>query len=251
MSGEPRLAVEQRGSGPPIVLVHGFTQTGRCWGELPDRLASRAEVLAVDAPGHGRSTGTTADLWGTADLLAAMVDAPATLVGYSMGARMALHTALAHPEVVERLVLISGTAGIDDPRDRTDRRRADESLATRIEAIGVAAFLDEWLALPMFASLPEGARDRVERETNTSAGLAASLRRAGTGTQDPLWGRLAELSMPVLVVAGAADPKFAALARRLADGSPAATLSIVAGAGHTVHREQPDRFAALLDDWLG
>jgi 2-succinyl-6-hydroxy-2,4-cyclohexadiene-1-carboxylate synthase len=251
MSGEPRLAVERQGSGPPVVLVHGFTQTGRCWGDLPARLASHAEVLAVDAPGHGRSAATVADLWATADLVAAAVERPATVVGYSMGARMALHLALAHPDVVARLVLISGTAGIDDARDRADRRRADEALASRIEAIGVPAFLDGWLARPLFAGLPDDARDRAERETNTAAGLAASLRTAGTGTQAPLRGRLAELSKPTLVVAGAADPKFTALARRLADGIAAARLAVVEGAGHTVHREQPDRFATLLEDWLG
>jgi 2-succinyl-6-hydroxy-2,4-cyclohexadiene-1-carboxylate synthase len=247
------LAATRTGGGPPVVLVHGFTQTARCWGDLPARLASRAEVLAVDAPGHGASSGVEAGLWATADLLAAVTgDRPATIVGYSMGARMALHAAIAHPDTVERLVLVSGTAGIDDPRERADRRRSDDALASRIEAIGVPAFLDQWLALPLFASLPDDARDRAERETNTAAGLAASLRTAGTGTQESLWGRLAGLSMPTLVVAGAADPKFTALARRLVDGiAGPTTLAVVEGAGHTVHREQPDRFATLLASWLG
>src|SRR5690606_23536537 len=111
---------------------------------------------------------------------------PATYVGYSMGGRLALHLALARPDLVRRLVLIGATGGIDDEDDRAARRAADERLAAHLEQVGVATFVDEWLAQPLFAGLSPTAAARDERLANTAEGLASSLRLAGTGTQEPL-----------------------------------------------------------------
>ncbi len=242
-----RLGVERRGTGRRLVLVHGFTQTARSWNPLAASLAERFEVVAVDAPGHGSSTTVDADL-PTGGRLLAEVGGPATYVGYSMGGRLCLHTALDRPDAVERLVLISATAGIDDEAERAARRAADEALADMIERDGVDAFLARWVAQPMFASLPDPGLG--DRRRNTSRGLATSLRRAGTGTQEPLWGRLGGIDVPALLVAGGGDPRFVAAARRMASAMPRATVEIVAGAGHTVHLEQPDRFLDVLGAWL-
>ncbi len=180
------------GSGPRVVLVHGFTQTSASWADIAAELAADHEVVAVDLPGHGGS-GPALDLWATADELVA-TGGPATYVGYSLGGRVALHAALAHPEAVQRLVLLGATAGIDDAAERAARRAADETLAASIEQHGVDAFLQQWLALPLFAGLPKEAAGLDERRANTVEGLAASLRLAGTGTMDPpLWSRLGEL----------------------------------------------------------
>jgi pimeloyl-ACP methyl ester carboxylesterase len=82
-------------------------------------------------------------------------------------------------------------------------------------------------------------------------GLASSLRLAGTGTQEPLWGRLGSLAMPVLVTAGEHDAKFTALARRLVDSiGTNARMAVVPGAGHAAHLEQPEAFLALVRSWL-
>jgi 2-succinyl-6-hydroxy-2,4-cyclohexadiene-1-carboxylate synthase len=167
-----------------------------------------------------------------------------------MGGRLCLHAALAASDAVRGLVLISATGGIDDVGERDARRRADAALADRIEAIGVPAFVDEWLAQPLFAGLDVAAQGRAERLANTAGGLASSLRRAGTGTQVPLWDRLVDLHVPTLVVAGSLDTKFVALGERLAAAIPGADLAVVDGAGHTVHLERPDDFLAVLLPWL-
>jgi 2-succinyl-6-hydroxy-2,4-cyclohexadiene-1-carboxylate synthase len=232
-----------------LVLVHGFTQTRASWDPLVRRLAADHEVVALDAPGHGRASEVQLDLVEGGAWLAA-AGGRATYVGYSMGGRLCLHAALAAPDAVRGLVLISATGGLDDLGEREARRASDEALADRIEAIGVAAFLDEWLALPLFAGLTPAAQGRAERLENTAAGLASSLRLAGTGTQEPLWDRLADLRIPTLVVAGALDAKFVALAERLAATIPDADLAVVAGAGHTVHLERPDDFLAVVQPWL-
>jgi 2-succinyl-6-hydroxy-2,4-cyclohexadiene-1-carboxylate synthase len=229
-----------------VVLVHGFTQTGASWAAIADGLADH-EVVAPDQPGHGARAAAPADLVASADLLAPL--GPAMFVGYSMGARVALHLALRHPAAVHGLVLLGGTAGIEDADERAARRASDEALADRIEAIGTSAFLDEWLAQPLFAGLPDDGRGA---RTSDAAGLAASLRLAGTGTQEPLWDRLGELQMPVLVVAGERDPKFRALGQRLVAGmGPNAELALVPDAGHAAHLERPDAFLAVLRAWLG
>ncbi|MBW3627615.1 MAG: alpha/beta fold hydrolase, partial [Actinobacteria bacterium] len=195
------LGTERRGQGPRMALVHGFTQTRRCWGPVADDLAADHEVVAVDAPGHGRSTQVRASLWEGAELLAG-AGGDATYLGYSMGGRLCLHLALAAPERVRALVVVGATAGIDDPAQRAARRAEDEERARRLEAEGLEPFLERWLAQPLFAGMTEEVQCREERRENTVAGLAASLRLAGAGAQEPLWHRLEELAMPVLVIAG-------------------------------------------------
>lgn len=252
------LHVELRGpdGAPPVVLLHGFTQTGRCWAPVDDDLSVDHRLLLVDAPGHGGSADVQADLWQGADLVSDAIErhaggGPTTVVGYSMGGRLALHIALAQSAVVERLVLIGATPGLEDDAERAERRASDDALAERIEAIGVSAFLDEWLALPLFAGLPAERAQRAERERNTAAGLASSLRQAGTGTQEPVWDRLGELGMPVLLVTGAHDAKFTRIAERMVAllRGPVEHL-VVPGAGHTAHLERPDAFLAALHRWL-
>jgi 2-succinyl-6-hydroxy-2,4-cyclohexadiene-1-carboxylate synthase len=236
-----------------FVLAHGFTQSAQSWATFQQLLESRlpgAMTIAVDLPGHGDARPPAdLDLWASADLLADR-GGKGVYVGYSMGGRVALHAALAHPDVVERLVLIGATAGIDDPDERAARRAADERLADHIEAVGVTTFIDEWLANPLFAGLTDATALRSDRLRNTAAGLAASLRATGTGTQTPLWDRLGEIECPVLVLVGEHDAKFTDLGRRLVDGLPRAELVVVDGAGHSVHLEQPDATVEAIASWL-
>ena len=247
------LAHQTIGSGDhTVVFVHGFTQTGDSWRPFIERLLpqlANTKAMLVDLPGHGASAELRLDLNDTAE---ALVDTcgQATYVGYSLGARVVLHAALAHPDRVERCVLVSGTAGIDDENERRARRNADEQLAERIEQIGTAAFIDEWLAQPLFAHLTPSQAQRTARLANSPIGLASSLRLCGTGTQTPLWNRLASLSQPLLVVAGARDEKFVALARRMAVLAPHARLEFIADAGHSAHLEQPSALADAFAHWM-
>jgi 2-succinyl-6-hydroxy-2,4-cyclohexadiene-1-carboxylate synthase len=237
------------GSGPTVGLIHGFTQSGASWAPVAAHLADRWRLVAVDAPGHGRASEVGADLWDAAALVGATVGR-AAYVGYSMGGRVALHLALARPDTVEALVLVSATAGIDDGEERAARRASDEALAARVEAEGLEAFVTWWLDLPLFATLPPAAAALESRLGGSPGGLASSLRRAGTGTQQPLWDRLGELAMPVLVIAGALDEAYRERARRLASGIGSATLVILPGAGHACHLEAPEAFSEAVGGWL-
>ena len=231
-------------------MVHGFTQTSSCWSPFAELVGDRRELMLVDAPGHGSSGAATSDLWSGAAALGA-TGGVADYLGYSMGGRLVLHLALRRPDLVSRLVLISATAGIEDPAARAERQRSDELLADRIEQIGVAEFIDEWLAGPLFAGLTTRTAHRDARLANTADGLSASLRHAGTATMEPLWDRLYQLDMPVLVVAGELDAKFVDLAARMTEAiGPNAAMVTVPGAGHTAHLEAPEVTAGRVNAWL-
>lgn len=242
------LAHEIRGHGRPVTFVHGFTQTRNSWLPLLNEITTAIEAMLVDAPGHGES-GDACSLVDTARLL---VDAAQgrTLVGYSMGARMSLVAATEFPDAFPRLIIISGTAGLDSDEERAMRRASDEQLADHIESVGVATFVEEWLANPLFVGLSEENAQRAERLTNSTLGLAGSLRLAGTGTQLPLWEHLARISAPTLFITGEKDQKFCAIAERMQSLVPNSDLHVHPGVGHTVHLEDPRGCAAVIDAWL-
>ena len=233
-----------------IVLLHGFTQTRQSWRRTIAALDGRYyRAVAPDLPGHGLlSARRPASLAATLAYLAALVDEPHVLGGYSMGGRIALHAALARPALVERLVLVGASPGLDDVRERTERRAADDALADRIERDGLEAFAAEWAELPLWEGQAERVRAaaNADRLRNTASGLAAALRGLGTGVLPPVWDRLGELTMPVTLVVGERDATFRAIAERMASRLPAASIVVVPGAGHAAQLERPELVAAAL-----
>lgn len=230
-------------------FLHGFTQTGSSWDSLVRLLPSSVTASCPDAPGHGLNPDGKRTLSEYASDIASTMQ-PGVLVGYSMGARMALHVATLFPHVVSQLVLISGTPGIRNEAERLARRNSDNSLADHIEDVGVESFINEWLALPLFSGLDSSNDQRSDRLRNSASGLANSLRYAGTGTQDPLWESLSQLAMPVHVIAGELDSKFVEIAREMNDVIPQSEISIVSSVGHSVHLEDELTTAAILQQLL-
>jgi 2-succinyl-6-hydroxy-2,4-cyclohexadiene-1-carboxylate synthase len=235
----------------PLLLLHGFTQTGRGWDEVARHLGrERYRPLAPDLRGHGAAASRRPiDVASCVGDVAGLAPGRFALAGYSMGGRLALHVALAHPERVSRLVLVSTTAGIEDPDERARRRAADEELAAWMEPRLMTEVADRWGAQPLFAGqAPEvAAASRADRLTNDPRHLAAALRGIGTGSMTPVWDRLSELEMEVVMLAGERDAKFAALARRLADALPRGAREIVADAGHALPLEAPAAVAAAIE----
>ena len=233
-----------------LTLVHGFTQTLRSWDGLAASLADTFQVVRVDLPGHGGSARVVMDFVEAAEAIGE-AGGPATYVGYSMGGRLCLRLALDRPDLVQSLVLVGASPGLVDEHERAARRASDEALAAEIERVGTAAFLDQWLAQPMFSGLTPTPEDLAARLANPPAGLAAALRRMGTGVQEPLWSRLGELKMPVLAVAGQEDARYAGLAEEVVDAiGDNAQVVALAGSGHAAHLERPRSFTRLLAAFL-
>ncbi len=251
LDGGFSLNVERWGAGPPLVLLHGFTGSAMSWGPLAEMLAARFTLLAVDVVGHGASSkpaepGRYAIDRAARDAVTALLAfgfRRSAWLGYSMGGRLALHVAAAFPTAVDRLALIGASPGLADEGERAARRAADEALADRIERGGVPAFVDEWEALPLFATqarLPVGMRRAIRRGrlANDARGLANSLRGMGTGAQPPLHDQIGDITAPSLLLAGALDAKFAAIANEMAEAMPGARAQLVPGAGHAAHIEK-------------
>ena len=146
-------------------------------------------------------------------------------------------------------MLIGATAGIDDPDERLARRVADERLADHIEVIGVDAFIDEWLAMPLFAGLSRADSDARRPAPEHRRRPWRQACGHGHGNPGAAVGALGELDVPVLVLAGEHDTKFRAIGERMAGLLSAPTFEVIAGAGHSVHLEQPDATAAAIADW--
>lgn len=230
--------------------MHGFTQTMRSWDRLAALLSETFQVVRVDLPGHGGSSAVDLSFEETAGALGEAGGA-ATYVGYSLGGRVSLRLAVHRPDLVQSLVLVGASPGLADAGERAARRAADEALAADIERVGTAAFLDGWLAQPLFATLNPQPDDLEARLANSPAGLATALRRLGTGVQEPLWDRLGELKMPVLAVTGQEDAKFSRVGEQMAGAIGVNAQAVaLAGAGHAAHLERPVSFHRLLTAFL-
>jgi 2-succinyl-6-hydroxy-2,4-cyclohexadiene-1-carboxylate synthase len=199
---------------------------------------------APDLPGHGRAADATS--WDHA-LAALERRDPVRIVGYSMGARLALGLALRNPAAVTELVLESGTAGIEDGGERARRKGDDDDLAAFIEREGMTKFVERWEQHPTLASLrPFAAQLRSERLAHRPAGLASALRHLGAGAQPSYWEDLPRLRIPVRLITGANDGKFSAIAARMRDLLPRASLISIPDCGHAPHLERPQTFVEAL-----
>jgi 2-succinyl-6-hydroxy-2,4-cyclohexadiene-1-carboxylate synthase len=265
-----RWAVRVAGRGPTLLLLHGFTGSGRSWDGLAGEAAEAGfTTIAPDLPGHGGTAWRARAAAGSADLPRASIeriadDLPALLhalghdradvVGYSMGARAALRFAIAHPAFVGCLVLEAPSAGIGDADGRAARRADDEALALALERDGIASFVDAWERTPVLAGAARLTPDdraaiRAVRTSHDPAGLAASLRGAGQGSMEPLHDRLSEITARTLVIVGADDP-VGERAAAVAAGIPGARLVVIDGAGHAPHLEKPAEFQRLVLDFV-
>jgi 2-succinyl-6-hydroxy-2,4-cyclohexadiene-1-carboxylate synthase len=236
---------------PTVLLLHGFTHTGSSWEPVVTALGERYRAVTPDLRGHGAASElepvTLEAVLGDLDPL--LGSEAISLVGYSMGGRIALHGALAWPGRVGRLILVGASPGIAEPAEREARRASDDQLAREIEASDIEDFARRWAETPVLAGLGDEARARAhaDRLRSRPAGLARALRGLGTGVLPSLWDRLGELRMPISLVVGERDEKFRAIAERMARSLPAAEVVVVAGAGHAVHLESPEEVAEIID----
>ncbi|MEO1273544.1 MAG: alpha/beta fold hydrolase [Myxococcota bacterium] len=254
-----------------MIALHGFTGEGLDYALLNDGLGDALDLLAPDLVGHGcseaplpleryRITSCAADVWGWTQTMVRSQHTTGTkpvLLGYSMGGRTALTTAVAHPEAWSALILVGATAGIREPSAQQARQATDRKRAEQLRTEGLEAFLERWRRVPIIATqerIPEPWQSAIRTrrlKVNTAEGLARSLEGMGTGTMPPLWEQLGVLKCPVLLTVGAEDTKFRRIAEAMQPllGGYTERVSI-AGAGHAAHLEAPQAFHAQLRRFL-
>lgn len=252
-----------RGTGPPLLLLHGFTGSSENWLDIEERLAAAHQVITLDLLGHGR-TESPADhrryrMEQAARDLTTLLDTlnltTIDLLGYSMGGRLALYLAARYPGYLRGLIIESASPGLASAIKRQARIEADNRLAKEMEEQGIAHFVDKWQRLALFATqahLPDEKRERLrrQRQSNKTRGLANSLRGMGTGQQPSLWPELKRIQLPALVLAGALDQKYASLARQMKEELPLAELQIFPNAGHNIHFERPQDYTRAVLGFL-
>ncbi len=242
-----------------IIALHGFTGSAADWAPLADAMG--LPITGIDLVGHGACPAPTETSAYTSEAMVKAVvgglgeQGPSLLMGYSMGARVALRLALAHPDRVRALVLIGVNPGLRDSVQRAERIARDQRLAARIEQRGMEWFCEHWASLPIIATqqvIPASIRDPMQtrRRANRPAGLAGALRGFGQGAVEPVWDRLPQLDCPVLLLTGSLDPAYGAIANEMADHLPFAVHEVVDGAGHCAHLERLADSARRISDFV-
>uniref|UniRef100_A0A0D9VHL4 Mandelate racemase/muconate lactonizing enzyme C-terminal domain-containing protein n=1 Tax=Leersia perrieri TaxID=77586 RepID=A0A0D9VHL4_9ORYZ len=255
-----------------VLFLHGFLGTSEDWVPMMKALSPSARVIAVDLPGHGESkiiqhgvenpNQASVTVQVVADLLLKLIcditDGEVFVVGYSMGARIALHMALNknHKAVTSRqisgAVIISGSPGLRDEASKRRRSAIDKSRAHFLSSCGLDSFLETWYSAKMWASLREHPKFdslvRTRREHNNIKALSKVLADSSIGRQKSLWEDLKHLKSPLLIVAGEKDLKFKEISQEICreirkyrdcESNGLCEMIIVPDSGHAVHIENP------------
>lgn len=243
-----RYEVTVQGEGKPVLFLHGFTGTSHWIDSLP---AMPIRSVSPSLLQHGSTEHPTVcrstmsqqvkDLSRLLDL----DDRPWTVVGYSLGGRIAL-TLAACDKRVEHVIGISTTPGLRSSKERSARRRQDEELARFIETEGLVAFVKRWENLPLWRQTEEMKHAlRKDRLAQDPTALANSLRAIGTGHMPSLWGALEHLPRTDLIV-GAEDHKFNAIARQMQEERSDLKIYEISNAGHAPHIENAPEFGTII-----
>lgn len=251
--GEYYYGVTVMGTGKPLVCFHGFSESGSTWDGIK---VQGYRLIRIDSMGHGRSARPMelqpyellqmlSDLH---KVIYAVAGERYALMGYSMGARLALLYALEYPHEVTHLILESGSVGIEDEGGRQDRYVADQGLAERIRAHDITWFSETWAKLEIFKTqqgLPTKVQQQIRgrRLLNSPHALAFTLEGSGQGTMPYVGHRLSELTMPICYISGELDAKYTAIgAKYFGD-----VHRIVPQVGHNVHVEAPEAYRQILE----
>jgi 3-oxoadipate enol-lactonase len=250
-----RIAWERRGSGPPLLLIHGLGYGRWGWEPVVDALAEAHEVLLFDNRGIGESDAPLGP-YSTrmlAEDAVAVLDAAglerAHVLGTSLGGMVAQQVALDWPDRVDRLVLACTTPGGESaaPMPEQTVRLIQESPALPRE-VAMRRGVENALAPGAAAAMI----DRImEHRVATAQPLAAWLAQASAGMSFEVWSRVPEIKAPTLVLTGdldvVVDPRNSAL---LAEMIPDARLEVFPGTGHLFFWEEPERFVEVVKEFL-
>lgn len=248
-----RLYYERSGNGPVVVLLHGGNLDARMWDDQMPALTKSFTVIRYDIRPYGRSAGTEKGFSSVEDLRALMdylgVQS-ASLVGLSLGGRIAIDVALVYPARVEKLVLMGpGLTGYAfNPNDETMK-----PILAKAREGDAAGAMDLWLKHPMMA--PAMARPKVAvRIREIAKDNLQVWRRLPVGEQvpqPPAINRLGEIKAPTLIIVGERDvPDIQAIVKLLKKDVKGARTEVVPGAAHMPNMEDPERVNRLLLEFL-
>jgi 2-succinyl-6-hydroxy-2,4-cyclohexadiene-1-carboxylate synthase len=246
---------------PYLLMLHGFMGSGEVFGAVIEKLMRFCNPVTIDLPGHGKSDGsedperyqTEKQLNDLDSILQRLKLNSLILYGYSMGGRLALNMALEYPGYFSGMILESSTCGIISDQERKKRAGIDEKRAKEIEN-DYTGFLKEWMSLPLFKceNIKKEHRSVYSSvmENQKPIFMAACLRGFGSGSMQPVCGRLTTFDKPVLLLAGSKDEKFVKINRQMEHELPDAATVIVRDACHRVHLDQPGKLVMEIETYI-
>ncbi|WP_420422554.1 alpha/beta fold hydrolase [Simkania sp.] len=212
-----------------ITYIHGFLGGVEDWALLLEQLPGPYQTLTSPEG----------------------INKPVTLVGYSMGGRLALDFASRHPKLIENLIILSANPGIDDPKEREARLHSDEQWCHLIRNDGLEAFLEKWYAQPLFTDLrqrpdfPEIFKRRME---NDPEDVIATFKQLSPGVLPSCWKAIEKFSFPTLFLFGDRDIKYHLIRNKLAQMG--VRTDLISNSGHAIHLENPTECAHKIKEFL-
>ncbi len=240
------IRYEAEGSGPPVLLTHGYGATGRMWAPQAKALRDAYTIISWDMRGHGETESpddpaqysealTLGDMAGLLHLLG---HEQAVVGGLSLGGFMSLAFHLAHPEMVRALVLCDTGPGYRSPDARAGWNRGAEKQALNFESRGLDA-------------LGKSSEVSATRKYHRSAqGLAHAARRMLAQFDSRIIDHLPNIRVPTLVIVGENDQPFIGASEYMAAKIPEARMEVIPNAGHAANLDNPDDFNRVLRDFL-
>ncbi|MGB0647188.1 MAG: alpha/beta fold hydrolase [Bradymonadia bacterium] len=253
--GESVIAHASTSPGPPIVCLHGFGGSGLDFDVLATHLVQHQQIIGLNLPGHGGVEFTSKPRQSIVDSIHAVCTTPFVLMGYSMGGRIALELAQASTLPITKLILIGTTPGYRNDTERHERITFEAKVKARLTRDSVAGFESWWRTLPPIKTqsrMPEPFYEEMlnRRLRNHLGHLAESLCHFGTSQMSPMWSKLTQLNMPVLLLAGETDQKYRTLAHEMDSHLKHSRFVTITDAGHAPHLESPRATAAVIRQFL-
>lgn len=236
-----------------LVCLHGFTGAPASFDALRNALGRDFELVTPAISGHAGLGFERVECFEdeVTRLLEACGGDPVTLVGYSLGGRLALGMLCREPARFSAALLIGAHPGLTSETERADRVRSDARWAALLRERGLEEFLAAWESQPLFSTqtklTPASLESqRAVRHRQSAEGLARSLELFGLGRMPERWAALPGIDVPVTWAAGELDLKFRALAERATQLLPRGRAAVAPGAGHNLLLERPEWVAEAI-----
>jgi len=252
--------VQIKGEGKPIICLHGFSENISTWKSLQ---LEEYLLILIDLIGHGESDKPYSSKYYRVKVMIKHLNkliyqlglSKYSMLGYSMGGRIALAYALTYPNEVDKLMLESASYGECGWINRLKRRKNDFNLAKSIRENGIEWFNEYWSGLGIFESqrkLPNDIINEISnrRLLNVTHSLSNTLLGTGQGKFPCLKNQIANLSMPVLYISGEYDEKYKQAGNEFEKLNPNIKHEIIKGVGHNTHVEDSNAFIGALKNFL-
>ncbi|MFM2486295.1 2-succinyl-6-hydroxy-2,4-cyclohexadiene-1-carboxylate synthase [Celerinatantimonas yamalensis] len=255
------FSVKGSKSNPALVFLHGFMGSGNDWGYITSALSDSYYCVCVDLPGHGMSQAIKPDMRHGFRQFHRLLENSLkhlglreySLIGYSLGGRLAAYHASLKPKGLQALVLESAHPGLDDDAQRSARLRHDRTWAEQLKQTSFEQMLNNWYQQPLFSNLSELERQHqieIKRQYDP-APLALMLEATSLGNQPQLSAKLAQLDLPIALIVGNEDIKFATIAEQLLNQLQRGRRYRIADSGHNVHVGATDAYILTIRQFLG